>query len=142
MSRSFDEAYQLAQQHLLDLHGLEKTPESLLLKTRLAQLRELQGRIDDAIALYDEVLSAAPNAMLAVNNYASLISDHRADNAKLLERAYRIAGRLRESSFPHYRDTFAWTVLSALAGEVDAGVGPDDRVHIVLYKRRGTLESA
>lgn len=91
------------------LDGLEKTPESLLLKTRLAQLRELQGRIDDAIALYDEVLSAAPNAMLAVNNYASLIADHRADNAKLLERAYRIAGRLRESSFPHYRDTFAWT---------------------------------
>ncbi len=30
MSRSFDEAYQLAQQHLLDLHGLEKTPEIAL----------------------------------------------------------------------------------------------------------------
>ncbi|MEU0488374.1 MULTISPECIES: anti-sigma factor [Nocardiopsis] len=40
------------------------------------------------------------------------------------------------------RDTFAWTVLSALAGEVDAEVGPDDRVSIVLYKRRGTLEPA
>lgn len=38
------------------------------------------------------------------------------------------------------RDTFAWTVLSALAGDVDADVGPDDRVFIVLYKRRGTLE--
>src|SRR5699024_135543 len=40
------------------------------------------------------------------------------------------------------RDTFAWTVLTALAGDVDASVGPDDRVSIVLYKRRGTLESA
>ncbi|MBV2362686.1 anti-sigma factor [Streptomonospora nanhaiensis] len=40
------------------------------------------------------------------------------------------------------RDTFAWTVLSALAGEVDAGVGPDDRVSIVLHKRRGMVESA
>lgn len=36
------------------------------------------------------------------------------------------------------RDTFAWTVLSSLAGDVDAKVGADDRVTIVLQKRRGT----
>jgi serine/threonine-protein kinase RsbW len=36
------------------------------------------------------------------------------------------------------RDTFAWTVLSALAGTVDSRVGPDDQVAIVLRKRRGT----
>jgi serine/threonine-protein kinase RsbW len=35
------------------------------------------------------------------------------------------------------RDTFAWTVLSSLAGDVDAKVGADDRVIIVLQKRRG-----
>ncbi|MCW2944307.1 MAG: putative anti-sigma regulatory factor, serine/threonine protein kinase [Actinoallomurus sp.] len=35
------------------------------------------------------------------------------------------------------RDTFAWTVLSSLAGDVDAAVGVDDRVTIVLQKRRG-----
>ena len=35
------------------------------------------------------------------------------------------------------RDTFAWTVLSALAGSVDSKVGPNDRVSIVLAKRRG-----
>ncbi len=35
------------------------------------------------------------------------------------------------------RDTFAWTVLSSLAGDVDAKVGADDRVTIVLQKRRG-----
>ena len=35
------------------------------------------------------------------------------------------------------RDTFAWTVLSALAGSVDSTLGPDDRVSIVLAKRRG-----
>ncbi len=36
------------------------------------------------------------------------------------------------------RDTFAWTVLSSLAGDVDAKVGADDRVIIVMHKRRGT----
>jgi len=40
------------------------------------------------------------------------------------------------------RDTFAWTVLSALAGEVDAGVEPDSAVWIRLHKRRLPLGSA
>lgn len=35
------------------------------------------------------------------------------------------------------RDTFAWTVLSALAGSVDSRLEPGDRVAIVLQKRRG-----
>jgi serine/threonine-protein kinase RsbW len=35
------------------------------------------------------------------------------------------------------RGTWAWTVLSALAGTVDSRLGPDDRVAIVLAKRRG-----
>ena len=34
------------------------------------------------------------------------------------------------------RDTFAWTVLSALAGTVDSRLGPDDQVSIVLRKQR------
>ncbi|WP_046469981.1 ATP-binding protein [Allosalinactinospora lopnorensis] len=40
------------------------------------------------------------------------------------------------------RDTFAWTVLSALAGDVSAHAGPDDRVTIVLHKHRDAVESA
>ena len=39
------------------------------------------------------------------------------------------------------KDTFAWTVLSALAGTVDSRLGPDDQVAIVLRKRRETLRS-
>ncbi|HLH82908.1 MAG TPA: anti-sigma factor [Trebonia sp.] len=39
------------------------------------------------------------------------------------------------------RDTFAWTVLSALAGSVDSRLGPGDRVAIVLQKRRGAARS-
>lgn len=34
------------------------------------------------------------------------------------------------------RDTFAWTVLSALAGEVDSEADVDNRVTIALRKRR------
>lgn len=35
------------------------------------------------------------------------------------------------------RDTFAWTVLSALAGEVEATVEEDRTVSISLHKKRG-----
>jgi serine/threonine-protein kinase RsbW len=37
---------------------------------------------------------------------------------------------------PPAGDTFAWTVLSALAGSVDAQVGPGDRLTIVMRKSR------
>ena len=35
------------------------------------------------------------------------------------------------------RDTFAWTVLNALAGEVDAAADENDRVSITMTKKRG-----
>ena len=37
------------------------------------------------------------------------------------------------------RDTFAWTVLTALAGEVDSSVDAENRVALSLRKRRGEL---
>lgn len=39
------------------------------------------------------------------------------------------------------RNSWAWTVLSELAGTVDSRLGPDDRVSIVLAKRRGVSGS-
>ncbi|MCW2620641.1 MAG: putative anti-sigma regulatory factor, serine/threonine protein kinase [Frankiales bacterium] len=38
------------------------------------------------------------------------------------------------------RDTFAWTVLTALAGEVDSAVDADKRVTLTLHKQRATGE--
>ena len=37
------------------------------------------------------------------------------------------------------RDTFAWTVLSALAGEVDSTADVDNRITITLLKRRSGI---
>ena len=45
---------------------------------------------------------------------------------------------LAENGRPPSRDTFAWTVLTALAGKVDAQVGPDKKVTIILQKSRDT----
>ncbi|MEX5634028.1 anti-sigma factor [Parafrankia sp. FMc2] len=38
---------------------------------------------------------------------------------------------------PPSKDTFAWTMLNALAGEVGSSTGPGQRVAIELTKRRG-----
>jgi serine/threonine-protein kinase RsbW len=40
------------------------------------------------------------------------------------------------------RDTFAWTVLSALAGAVDSSVDADNRVTIELQKQRPSYSDA
>ena len=40
------------------------------------------------------------------------------------------------------RDTFAWTVLSALAGAVDSSVNADNRVTIELSKQRPSYSDA
>jgi serine/threonine-protein kinase RsbW len=40
------------------------------------------------------------------------------------------------------RDSFAWTVLSALAGHVDSWTEPDGRQTIELVKRRGSEVTA
>ena len=45
---------------------------------------------------------------------------------------------LAENGRTPSRDTFAWTVLTALAGKVDAQVGTEQKVTIVLQKSRDT----
>ena len=40
------------------------------------------------------------------------------------------------------RDTFAWTVLTALAGEVDSSVDADLRVTLTLHKRKADTDEA
>lgn len=109
----------LARMHQMDgdlaeaegelLLGLEVNPDNLFLKTRLAQFRELQGKFSSAIDLYAEVQVQVPNSLLITNNLASLLADHRSDDQAAIDKAYQLAGRLRDSEFPHYRDTFGWT---------------------------------
>jgi len=48
---------------------------------------------------------------------------------------------LTVDGLPPEQDTFAWTVLTALAGDVGTEAGPDDRVTITLTKQRGELRS-
>ena len=49
------------------------------------------------------------NALIAANNLPALLADHHGADPAALDRAYRIAGRLRNATQPHFRDTYGWT---------------------------------
>ena len=57
---------------------------------------------------------------------------------EMLEDALRItvAAPTHDGREPE-RGTFAWTVLTALAGEVESGTDAEGRVTVRLHKRRG-----
>ncbi len=89
----------------------------------LDEIEDLRIAIDEACAML--LAQAVPGTDLTCE--FELTDDAMSIGVSVLT----VDGRLPS------RDTFAWTVLSSLAGDVDAEVGADDRVTIVLQKRRG-----
>jgi serine/threonine-protein kinase RsbW len=93
----------------------------------LEEIEDLRIAVDEACALL--LLSAVPGAdldcefELADDELRVTVSVQTLDGAK-----------------PE-RDSFAWTVLSALAGEVDSRVDAQSRVSIDLVKRRAAVGS-
>jgi serine/threonine-protein kinase RsbW len=91
----------------------------------LEEIEDLRIAVDEACALL--LPSAVPGAQLDCE-------------FELLDDELRVSvSVLTLDAAEPARDSFAWTVLSALAGEVDSRVGPDSRVHIDLIKRRAAV---
>jgi putative PEP-CTERM system TPR-repeat lipoprotein len=87
--------------------GLREQPESFVLRLALAGVAELTGDYDAAIAEYERLLKQQPGSLVVANNLASLLSDHRADQASL-DRAYALAASLRKADTPQFKDTLGW----------------------------------
>jgi tetratricopeptide (TPR) repeat protein len=78
----------------------------------LARILEQKQDWDGAIAEYEAVHEALAGQSLPVaNNLASLIAEHRAGDKAALERALRIAARLRGQTLPAFRDTYGWVLF-------------------------------
>jgi serine/threonine-protein kinase RsbW len=93
----------------------------------LDEIGDLRIAVDEACAIL--LQKAAPDVNLACR------FDLSGDTLGITVSVPTVDGR------PPTRDTFAWTVLTALAGEVDAGVGTgelgEQTVTISMLKRRG-----
>lgn len=89
--------------------GLTTLPDSETLLWIKAGALEQDGDIDGAIGIYEGLYTLDSANVVVANNLASLLAAHRTDDASL-ERAYRIARRLRGIEVPAFQDTYGWIV--------------------------------
>ncbi|MGO9988407.1 MAG: tetratricopeptide repeat protein [Steroidobacteraceae bacterium] len=85
----------------------EQTEE---LSEQMASLLEKQGKPDDAIREYEDVLRRYPQSEVAANNLAMLLATYRNDPASL-DRAKDLTARFANSPNPSYLDTYGWVLF-------------------------------
>lgn len=114
--------------------GLEAMPDSPILLWIKAVELEMEGRIDEAIAIYEDFYARDSNSLIVANNLASLLVTYKEDSASL-ERAWAIARRLRNTDVPAFQDTYGWLAFrrgdleTALTYMEDAAEGmPQDPI--------------
>ncbi|OEC35046.1 Tfp pilus assembly protein PilF [Pseudomonas cuatrocienegasensis] len=99
--------------------GLLASPGNFELLMVQAGIFEVSGRFNDAIAAYEALHKDYPGSDVAVNNLASLLSDHTTEQANWV-RAYELALRFRRSDVPYFKDTLGWA--SYRLGKFEEGV--------------------
>jgi tetratricopeptide (TPR) repeat protein len=99
--------------------GLESLPGAPNLQWALAGEYEREGDIDGAIRIYEALYQQNSDSIIVANNLASLISTYRTDQESL-DRAWRIARRLRGAERPEFQDTYGWIALRL--GEVEEAI--------------------
>ena len=87
--------------------ALEVQPDAPRLLWAKATLLERENEIEGAISIYEGLYERLSNSSVVANNLASLLATYRADDESL-ERAWRVARRLRDSDLPPFQDTYGW----------------------------------
>ena len=80
------------------------------LSEQLASLFESQGKTDEAIREYDDIIRRYPQSEVAANNLAMLLATYKKDPASL-DRAKDLSARFATSPNPSYLDTYGWVLF-------------------------------
>ena len=91
---------------LLD-QALQANPEAPDLLWAKASSMQAQGDIEGAIGVYEALYERNSTSVIIANNLASLLATFRRDEESL-NRAARIARRLRDTEVPAFQDTYGW----------------------------------
>lgn len=94
------------------MDGLAALPGNPTLTMSLASFHESQKEFNKAIEIYEALLEKNPDILIAKNNLASLLTDHRTDKASL-DKAREVAAEFKDSQIPHFRDTYAWAQINS-----------------------------
>ncbi|NOU12226.1 MAG: tetratricopeptide repeat protein [Nitrospira sp.] len=90
------------------LKGLEANPENEQLRLMLALSLSAQHQYDEAITHYETVLRYVPRSVMAANNLAAVLVDHRGDT-KSLDRALTLSKQFESKKpNPYLLDTLGW----------------------------------
>ncbi len=81
--------------------------DNIKLSMALAIIYESKGQYDKAINVYESILTKHKDNLLAMNNLASILSDHRQDKSSL-NRAKTLADKLKVVKQPVIQDTVGW----------------------------------
>ena len=92
--------------------GLEATPDSEALKVYKADVLLSQGKREEAFNLYSELIKVRPDDRIIANNFVSLSSDLRRDEASVA-RALEATKPIQNLENPYFRDTVGWAYYRA-----------------------------
>lgn len=87
--------------------GIAAAPGNDALKVYKADILLSQGKQEEALRLYDDLIKARPNDRIIANNFVSLSSDLRQDEASIA-RALEVAKAIENLDNPYFRDTVGW----------------------------------
>ncbi len=87
--------------------GVSLMPDNQGMRLALAEFHMAFAEWEPAIKVYEEVLRRAPDNVVAANNLAALLVDHRPD-AESHKRALVLANRFENSDNASFLDTLGW----------------------------------
>lgn len=88
--------------------GLAAVPGNLPIASLLVDEYQRLDRVDDLVALYEELLAVSPGNQQMMNNLAALLADRRFTDPDSLQKAVRMAERLVDTDDPLIMDTVGW----------------------------------
>lgn len=95
--------------------AVEQLPDNPLLLLQHSEFLQLKGDYTGAVSALEKLYETRPDSILVVNNLASMLSEHFADDPEKLDRAGRLVRSLASVERPHVQDTYGW--IRYLQGE-------------------------
>jgi tetratricopeptide (TPR) repeat protein len=107
--------------------GVAAAPDSDGLKILLADNHIVLSRMDEAAALYEDILVRRPNDLIVANNLASILSDRPDEKSRA--RALQIAAPLKTASNGYFLDTYGWALFRN--GQIDEAVSALEKATVI-----------